>query len=435
MPDLDFFSDYSTQDLRSRDIGRDIGRNTGLNDSRNSSPKAGLESGPDPEPGTGPDFAPGTGSNVQAVTTLAAGTAAAIAGERTAFDRTLTILRNSASPGTGPDITLLFSAPELALPSDIPPEQVEAMVSAMLANASSEIMDISNKLLRLTDAQRKELNRKIEEATINAKKNLEDAQNLTGRVSASNWIKVIAAVIGTGIFFAIACVTTGGVAAVAMGVVFGMALLELVNTAVKAGPTPVTVKGADGKQKELNLSIAGMVEAIVDRIAFNHPTFYKSEQEKQDTIRGWSLGITIGITVTCLLVSAGTGIAAAVKASGESALKVGTLTAIRMTDLFGKGALAGGRAAAGTADIAAGIATIIEGRFRIQIAGLNYDTELARADRRMLLTRLDMASKDFQIYIEAFTQAYKLRDQCLELTTSNYAAADAVRSSIARNFS
>jgi hypothetical protein len=301
------------------------------------------------------------------------------------------------------------------------------MVSALMADASGKIIDLNKKLIKLTDLQRKDLNQKLEQATAKAESSLALAKSKAGAVNVTSWVKAVGAVIGSFIFLVAGALVSGGIATTVLFFLFALSVLELVNTGIKSNATPAMVKSPDGTLKQLDLSIGGMVQQIVDQISHDHPDFYKSPEEKQQAVMGATMGITIFIAVV--------GFAASMGASGGAnasllASKIGPMIA----KLAANNLLAGGRAVGVVADIAAGASTIAEGTYKNELAGINADTEDARADRSLLMTYLDTTRKDLDVFIDAYIQAYKLRDQSLEISSTNLAAASAVRSSIARNF-
>lgn len=342
------------------------------------------------------------------------------------FDKALTILENLSSSSGDPVGALLFSAPPLEPPSDIPPEQLEAMVMALLGDASSKIIDVNKKLLKLTDLQRQELSQKLKDATAKAEASLDLAKSKAGAVSVGAWVRAIGAVVGSFIFLVIGAQVSGGLATAGLLALFVLSVVELVNTGLKSQANPILVTGPDGTVKQLEISIGGLVQQIVEQINHDQPGSFTSSEKKQEVIANWTMGLTVFITAACFLSSLG------VSAGANASVFAGS-GGSSLANIISIGALSGSRAVAATAEIAAGAATIVEGVYKLELAGINLDTENARAERRLLMTYLDVNRKDIDIFLDAFMQAYKLRDQSLETTSANFAAASATRSSIARN--
>ncbi|MGI4848986.1 MAG: hypothetical protein ACRYGK_12725 [Janthinobacterium lividum] len=359
------------------------------------------------------------------------------------LDAMLTVLAKSASSGMkiGPQGSksgsMAFDPPMLDAPADFTPEQQEAMVNALISAASKEVIDISGKIITMNNKQRQEYNRQIEEATKTARDQQARAEELAGKRSVADWIKSIGMLVVAATFTVLAAVGTGGLAVAGAAITFGMAVAEFVNTCIKHAPAPTNPDGSE--KQRIDFSIGGLMAVIVEQVAKDNPGFYKSEDEKKEAIKNWTIGVTVALTLTAVAMGFGaTGLAMKGAAEGattaaNAAVKVQTASAT--AHLMGTKLQVGAKVTAGLSEIAAGSAAVVEGMAQRDMAVVNEEVELARAQRVYLTTLLTGLNMNTQVFFEAFKQAVQTRDRCIRDTSDSIARADRTWQAVLRNYS
>jgi hypothetical protein len=359
-----------------------------------------------------------------AADTRGAGGTGDVAGKRADGGEMLTVVDQPEDMfGNAMPASFFSDLPELTLPSKITPEQLEAMVGAILSDAMAKTIAVTKNLVKLSDTQRLEFNHLAQIAADKAKAALKEVEAFAKSESVTKWIKSVGATVAAFVGAAITTIATGGVAAAFAIAGFLCVLADLVNTGVQH--FNVMVKAVDGSMQKLDVSLGGLVTRVVQQIAQDHPDFYSSEEEKNRVIRDWSIGLTVSVTLTCLIGSVAGGAVSASSKLTEGAVKVVEHTTNYMS--------IAGKAVAAGAELGAGGAAVYESTSKMKLAGLNADSERARAERRFIQAMLEGVRTELRSHIDAFSRAIQARDASIDNTSQSIAAAHRTSSSIIRN--
>jgi hypothetical protein len=218
----------------------------------------------------------------------------------------------------------IFGDPELDEPGLIDPSVLEAILGQLQDNLSTAQADGAKTRIKNSNDLRKAMHKSAAEARKSSQADTDAAAKKKKEGDIAAWcaqifgliaaaLSVVAAVIGTGL--------TGGALAgvVALAV---MGLLMSIDGVINQGlaQAGVTTKGVDGKEQQLDVTLGGLVQRIVQQQVADGTIHFKDDEAKAKYIADATLGVNVMVGI---LLMAGGGVAA-VGGFGKAATLVST---------------------------------------------------------------------------------------------------------------
>lgn len=291
----------------------------------------------------------------------------------------------------------------------------------------------------LVDRQKEDLRKKIAKVAEDIATKLTEAETAAGQSTTAGWIAAICmtvAAVALCVGTIVAGVLTGGVGFLAIGLCVASVLLAvqmITDMALKEAGTQYTA--CTGETKQLDVSMNGMVDAIVDREIVNgdiivtnddgqrvdyngkviaEPTggrkstaLVMTQDELEDWKMGWSIAATLIIMIAMIVTGNFAGVASGVAKAGAGAADIGAKAA-KTVALWGK-VERGAELLALTAGAVGAVTSITKGAIDLGIAELNADTEKARAEKGFYEVEAQDAARawDFAMdYLKAVVTQY-----------------------------
>lgn len=327
------------------------------------------------------------------------------------------------------------SAPALDQPvyeDDIAIEMGAAQAEVSATNIRGARADI-----KASGESREDLSKKaIEQIRVMA----EEAAKLLakqGEGNAAAWCEAVFGFIGSAVGLLASIIATPltlgaaaiGVAGAIVGVL--MSAAQIANLGVQAGH--VTVKGADGKDKALEISIGAAVHAIVEQGVKDGTFSFRDEKHKQD----WIMALTIVTTVlvTALQMASGiSGMRNAAHLAKDAAQNITSAT-YKLVNL-GANAKLVEKVTNGIgilSDIGEGTGKMASGAVKIQTAEINRDSEKAKAQNAFYAALAKVVSGYLSNQMERLQSNSKSLNDTWDTATSMIADSDASHGRIVRN--
>ena len=320
----------------------------------------------------------------------------------------------------------------------IDPEGVAAELEAIEEERANVNIQRAKADLKVSAEQREDINRQglksLEEMNAKALQALAKQ----GEADVGAWCQAIFGLIGSALAMVASIVATPltlGAAAVGVaGAVVGvlMSVAEVANLGVKADK--VTVKGADGKDKALEISIGAMVQAIVEEQVKGGLKF-ADEKQKQDYIMGMTIMANLFITAV-MLASGGKGLYDAHKLAKTAADSVDNAKAVYELVKLGENAKVIQTATNGVgivADIGESAGKIATAAVKIQTAEIQRDSEKAKAQRLFYDALAEVLASQMSNQMDRLKNNVNSFQETKGLSSSMLAAIAATRGRIVRN--
>jgi hypothetical protein len=299
------------------------------------------------------------------------------------------------------------SAPRLSAPD---PEEIAAWYATATTNANMESARATGETLKSTNEQRDSMRKDSLDKRRVAQEKEQDAIAKQGESKIASWFRTVFGLIGAALGM-VGAIVTGGWAIGAAVVGLTLALLDLSNQiAHEAG---ATVTGADGKTKALELSIGGMVAAIVEQQEKDGTISFKDDKARQEWITGWTITTSLIITSAVVAFSVG-GMKDAAKLIKDSAK--GVQSAIDKLEKTSKTAEVAARATTFVADIGEGASMAAGGGITLQLSEIQKEGKIAIADETFIVRLLEEAATYVEQNIE-FIKA--LAERVTDATSSS----------------
>ncbi len=305
------------------------------------------------------------------------------------------------------------SAPSLSAPD---PEEVAAWYATATRNANMESARATGETLKTGSDQRDAMRKEsLDKRRVSQEKEVE-AIDKQGESKIASWFRTVFGMIGAAVGL-IGAAITGGWALGAAIIGMTLAVLDLTNQIAKEAGATMT--GSDGKTKALDLSIGGMVAAIVNQMEKDGTITFKDEKARQEWIMAWTITTSLIITAAVVAFSVG-GMKDAANLIKDAAK--GMQSAIDKLEKTSKTAEVAARATTFVADIGEGASMATGGAITLQLSEIQREKKLAITDETFMVRLLEEANKYVERNIEY------LKDLAEKVTDAESSSSNMIRS-------
>lgn len=308
----------------------------------------------------------------------------------------------------------LTIVPRLALPGTFDVESINAILGELDAAITTEQVKTGTEAIRLSDAERAELAKKVKEQLRIALEKAEEAKKAASEGNVAGWCTAIFGLIGAAVGVVAACAATGGALAPLAVVGLILAVQEVVNMSLKEADVEWT--DARGNTKKLDIGMGGLVSMAVDEAVAGSDM---TAEEIADLKKGLTIGLTVAIALT-MMVGGGVGLSKV----GEAGAKLSSTAATVERASLGTGIVM---------DVGQAASSIAHAVISVEVAGLERDSDRARAQKAFYETLIQDIAKRMGLAQDVIRELVARFNENYDRMSSTIAAMSSTSATMARN--
>lgn len=336
-------------------------------------------------------------------------------------------------PGLPPAFAMDGSVPRLRAPT-FDPNALVAMLSSMQTALNSANIQSVKKSIEVSAQRQEALNKQSIHKMEEVFQKTQEAIAKQNEQRVANWVKAAFGMLGAALAFVALFMAgsltsfSGGIGLIGAGVGVILAAMDLVNTALDEAN--VKIRGEDGRMKPVDVSIGGMVAAIVESQIKNNLISFENEEAKANWIAGWS--IAANVMVLGLVAGSGIpGLRDAYKAikQGQKLIEDGLAISLEKSKVIEMAI----RHSATVAELGEGAAMIANGVLGIQTAYVQLDKEQRQALESFLRAMIQSEAQKGSAFMDLVNDAYKAMTESWQSTSDRMAEIGNTQVFVARN--